>query len=101
MNQIPFIQIINEVISHLEYQLYSGTLLYRFENSIKLPKEILFEGNYYHWIDEVGINPETGKLEYTCSTIDSEHIGNIPVNTQSPELLQTVLAQIKFETHNQ
>ena len=98
MNQIPFIQIINEVVSHLKYHSYSGILPYRFEKSIELPNDISFENNHYHWIDEVQINPTTRKLEYVCSTRDSEHIEYIPVNTQSPSLLQTVLAQIKFET---
>lgn len=97
MNQISFLQVINEIISHLEYQLYSGTLLYRFKQSIELPKET-FKDHHYHWIEEIGINPETGKLEYTCSTIDSKHIKCIPVNTLAPELLQTVLNRMKSET---
>lgn len=101
MNQIPFIQVINEIISHLEYKPYTGSLLYRFEKSIELTHDISFENNQYHWIDEVQLNLITRKLEYVCSTIDSKHIGNIPVNTQSPSLLQNVLNQMKFETYNQ
>lgn len=98
MNQTPFIQVINEIISHLEYKPYTGSLLYRFEKSIELPNDISFENNQYHWIEKVQLNLITRKLEYVCSTRDSEHIEYIPVNTQSPSLLQTVLAQIKFET---
>lgn len=96
-NNKSIIQILGEIISKLEYQLYSGTLLYRFKHSIELPKEI-FKDHLYYWIDEIGINPQTGKLEYTCSTIDSKYIRCIPVNTLSPEFLQIVHNRITQET---
>ena len=101
MNQIPFIQIINEILSHLKYQPYSGTLLYRFEKSIELTHEVLFEKQLYHWIhwiDEVSFNLQTRKLEYICSSTDSQIVQSIPVNNLSPEILQIVYKRMKSET---
>ena len=101
MNQIPFIQVINEIIFHLEYKPYTGSLLYLFEKSIELTHEVLFEKQLYHWIhwiDGVSFNLQTRKLEYICSSTDSQIVQSIPVNNLSPEILQIVYKRMKSET---
>ena len=98
--QASFIQVINDIISHMIYHGHNGKcmLIYRFEKAILLNDPIKFENHEYDWIDEITFNPETRKLEYLCSSIDSELIQSIPVNTQSPELLNKVHNQIIQET---
>lgn len=71
-NMIVTLGILDYIITHLRYQEHSGTMLYRFEKSIELPNDILLENHHYHWIDEIGINPQTNRLEYTISSRDSE-----------------------------
>lgn len=92
------IHILGEIISQLRYQEHSSTMLYRFEKSIELPNDILLENHHYHWIDEIGINPQTNRLEYTISSRDSEQIQTIPITALSPEILLTVHNQIALET---
>lgn len=92
------IHILDYIITHLKYQEHSGTKLYRFEKGIELPNDILFENHHYHWIDEIGINPQTRRLEYTISSRDSEQIRTIPITALSPEVLLTVYNQIAQET---
>lgn len=92
------IHILGEIISQLRYQEHSGTMLYRFEKSIELPNDILLENHHYHWIDEIGINPQTNRLEYTISSRDSEQIQTIPVNALSLEILQLVYNHMLLET---
>lgn len=96
---MTLIQTINEIITHLTLQ-DSGDIFYRFINGIQLNKDITYEGNTYHWIDEIRYNPQTRKLNYLCTSKDSEIIGLVPVNTQSPILLQKVYNQIINEQNN-
>ena len=98
--QASFIQVINEIISHMVYHVHNGkcTLVYTFEKSILLENPIKFENHQYDWIDKVTFNPETRKLEYICSSIDAQLIQSIPVNTQSVLLLTKVHNQIIQET---
>lgn len=99
IKQASFIQVINEIISHMVYHVHNGkcTLVYRFEKSILLDNPIKFENHQYDWIDGATFNPETRKLEYLCST-DAPIIQSIPVNTQSIILLTKVHNQIIQET---
>lgn len=92
------IHILDEIISQLRYQEHSGTMLYRFEKSIELPNDILFENHHYHLIDEIGINPQTNRLEYTISSRDSEQIQTVPITSLSPEILLTVHNHMLLET---
>jgi len=92
------IHILDEIISQLRYQEHSGTMLYRFEKGIELPNDIQFENHHYHWIDEIGINPKTNRLEYTISSRDSEQIQTIPITSLSPEILQLVHNHMLLET---
>ena len=102
MTQVQYmatiLHILDGIITNLRYQEHSGTMLYRFEKGIELPNDIQFENHHYHWIDEIGINPQTHKLEYTISSRDSEQIRTIPVEALQPEILQIVHNRIALET---
>jgi len=100
-DQTPFLKVINEILSHLNYSPNIGALYYRFEKSIELTHEVLFEKQLYywiHWIDEVSFNLQTRKLKYICSSTDSQIVQSIPVNNLSPEILQIVYKRMKSET---
>lgn len=90
--------VLDYIITHLRYQEHSGTMLYRFEKSIELPIDIVYEGKHYHWIDEIGINKVTNNLEYICSSRNSELVQGIPFNIISTEILQKVYNHMLHET---
>lgn len=92
------LEILDGIITNLKYQEYSGTWLYRFEKSIELPKDILFEDHHYHWIDEIGINPQTHKIEYTISSRESELVQAIPIEALPINILQKVYNHMLLET---
>ena len=97
--QASFIQVINDIVSHMVYQGHGkeNIMSYRFEKSILLDNPIIFENHPYHWIDVITFNPETRKMEYICST-DYGVVQNIPVNTQPPKILEKVHQEIILET---
>ena len=98
--KLSFIQVVNDIISHMKYKEPEEVLFYRFEQPIKLEPQITYEGKHYDQIEMIVYFPFWRKLSYVCHDPDptrSKYLSYVPVNTQSPMLLQKVHEQITKE----
>lgn len=97
-SKLSFIQVVNDIISHLKYKEPEEVLFYRFEQPIKLETQITYEGKHYDQINAIVYFPFWRKLSYVCHDPTSpKYLSYVPVNTQSPMLLQSVHEQITKE----